>query len=304
MSQYLLSLKNVHKSYNDKIALKGVSLQIKQGSIHGLIGQNGAGKTSMIRIINKIIEADSGEILLNDVTITQKEVSKIGYMPEERGLYKNMTLEEQVLYFGQLKGMTKDAALKQLDYWLEKFELTSYKKKKIHQLSKGMAQKVQFIVTVLHQPSLLILDEPFSGFDPVNANLIASEIKNLAKQGTTIIFSSHRMESVEVMCDEISLIHQGTILLQGTIANIKEQYAIKAYQIVIENPKEELLTLFVEKYNASITKHASTVTLNVSNSTLENNSFLQEVMEIGLVKSFQQNIPTLQDIFIKTIQDA
>lgn len=304
MSQYLLSLKNVHKSYNDKIALKGVSLQIKQGSIHGLIGQNGAGKTSMIRIINKIIEADSGEILLNDVTITQKEVSKIGYMPEERGLYKNMTLEEQVLYFGQLKGMTKDAAFKQLDYWLEKFELTSYKKKKIHQLSKGMAQKVQFIVTVLHQPSLLILDEPFSGFDPVNANLIASEIKNLAKQGTTIIFSSHRMESVEVMCDEISLIHQGTILLQGTIANIKEQYAIKAYQIVIENPKEELLTLFVEKYNASITKHASTVTLNVSNSTLENNSFLQEVMEIGLVKSFQQNIPTLQDIFIKTIQDA
>ncbi|MGY5351365.1 ABC transporter ATP-binding protein [Wenyingzhuangia sp. IMCC45533] len=299
----ILKIENLNKSYGNKSALKDVSLNINRGSIYGLIGQNGAGKTTLIRILNKIIDADGGSIHFNGNELNTVDVQKIGYLPEERGLYKNMSIEEQALYFGQLKGMSKKSAADQLNYWLQKFDILDWKKKKIESLSKGMAQKVQFIITVLHQPSLIILDEPFSGLDPVNAEFIAKEIKFLASEGKTIIFSSHRMESVTDMCNEISLIHKGRILLQGGIKEIQELNANQVYHVVLELDNVNMLDSLKIPYRI-IQQENQELTLEVVSLNIDNNTLIKQFAAIGNIKSYKQHVPTLQEIFIKTIANA
>lgn len=307
MQDYILNIEGLHKTYQEKTALNAVSIKIPKGSIYGLIGQNGAGKTTLIRVLNKIIDADSGHIYFNNELITNKEVAKIGYLPEERGLYKNMTIEEQALYFGQLKGMNKKDAKDSLDFWLQRFDILDWKKKKVEDLSKGMAQKVQFIITVLHSPELLILDEPFSGFDPINANLIANEIKALAKKGTTIIFSSHRMESVAEMCDSLSLIHQGEILLEGSIDDIQQQNAQELFEVTLVDYKESELNIFLKNSSYKVTEVAKTghqVELEIINLLGTQETLQQDVFKIGTLTLYKQHVPSLEEIFIKTIKNA
>lgn len=307
MQETIISIQKLQKTYGTKIALNQISIDIYKGSVYGLIGQNGAGKTSLIRILNQIIEADSGAVIFKGKKMTPDDIKYIGYLPEERGLYKNMTIEEQALYFGQLKGMTKKSAATQLNYWLDRFEIKDWKKKKIQSLSKGMAQKVQFIITVLHQPDLLILDEPFSGFDPVNANLIANEIKTLAKNGTTIIFSSHRMESVAEMCDALCFIHHGNILLEGNIQTIQKKYIQEVYEVTITNYKDSELTTFLNHTDCTVNvseKTENEVSFEVVNHQTEKDNLLQNLLNIGQVTLYKQHLPSLQDIFIKTIENA
>lgn len=206
------------------MALQDFSIEVPKASIYGLLGPNGAGKTTFIRIINQITQADSGEVTINGQKLNPNHIREIGYMPEERGLYKNMTIGDQLMYFGELKGMSRKEVLQQAKYWFEVLEINQWWKKKLSELSKGMAQKVQFVVTVLHRPKLLILDEPFSGFDPVNANLIKDQILHLKEQGTTIILSTHRMESVEEMCDSVALINNSRKILDGKVFDVREKF--------------------------------------------------------------------------------
>src|SRR5882762_6353455 len=224
MVNNILSAKNIVKRYASHTALDDVSLDIPEQSIFGLLGPNGAGKTSLIRIINQITGPDSGELYFRGERLTQKHIEQIGYLPEERGLYKKMEVGEQALYLAQLKGMTKTEAKKKLKYWFEKFEIDAWWNKKVEELSKGMQQKVQFIVTVLHEPKLLILDEPFSGFDPINAKIIKNEILHLKQQGSTILFSTHNMGSVEELCDNIALINQSKKIVDGSVKDIRKEY--------------------------------------------------------------------------------
>ena len=254
----ILEVQNVVKQYGDYTALNNVSLQVPKGSIYGLLGPNGAGKTSLIRIINQITMPDSGVVFLDGEKLNPEHVKHIGYMPEERGLYKTMKVGEQCLYLAQLKGMPEAEAKKQLKYWFEKFEIQGWWDKKIQELSKGMAQKIQFIVTVLHQPKLLILDEPFSGFDPVNANLIKDEIIELNKKGTSVIFSTHRMESVEEMCDYIALIHKSNKLIEGKLDDVKRQHRTNIYQVgILTNNIEGLMVSLTQKFTIGQTNFKS-----------------------------------------------
>jgi ABC-2 type transport system ATP-binding protein len=228
----MLEIQNISKSFNQKIALDDVSMTINKGEIFGMLGPNGAGKTTLIRIINKIIVPNKGVIRFNGDIMSQKHLSNIGYLPEERGLYKNMTVESHALFLGQLRGLTKVDVKQKLDYWLEKFKIQNWRDKRIEELSKGMAQKVQFICTILHEPSLLILDEPFSGFDPINIELIKQELIEMKAKGKTIILSSHNMESVEAICDRVVLIHESKKIIEGKISTLQEErkkneYAIK-----------------------------------------------------------------------------
>ena len=227
----LLSVQNVTKHYATHVALKNVSIDVPEQSIFGLLGPNGAGKTSLIRIINQITGPDEGQILLHGKPLSPEDIAHIGYLPEERGLYKKMKVGEQALYFARLKGMSKVDAMKELKIWFEKFEMVSWWNKKVEELSKGMQQKVQFIVTVIHKPKLLILDEPFSGFDPINANLIRNEILELRKQGTTVIFSTHNMGSVEELCDNIALINKSEKILDGLVKDIRKAHRSNIYDI-------------------------------------------------------------------------
>ena len=301
----ILEVKNVVKQYGDYTALNSVSLQVPQGSIYGLLGPNGAGKTSLIRIINQITLPDSGEVWLDGERLQPDHVSIIGYMPEERGLYKTMKVGEQCLYLAQLKGMSKVEAKNQLKYWFEKFEIQGWWDKKIQELSKGMAQKVQFIVTVLHKPKLLILDEPFSGFDPVNANLIKDEIIELNKQGTSIIFSTHRMESVEEMCDHIALIHKSNKLIEGKLSEVKRQYRTNTFQIgILTANVEGLMYQLSQKFTIGQTSFKSLnddLKLEVQLGTHSTNELLQILFQFGQVTHFAEKIPSVNDIFIQTV---
>lgn len=228
----MLEIQNISKSFYRKVALDAVSMRIHEGEIFGMLGPNGAGKTTLIRIINKIIEPSSGAVRLNGNLMTQKHLSEIGYLPEERGLYRSMTVENHALFLGQLRGLSKTDVKLKLNYWLEKFDIQNWRTKRIEELSKGMAQKVQFICTVLHEPNLLILDEPFSGFDPINVELIKQELIEMKAKGKTIILSSHNMESVEAICDRVALIHESKKIIDGSISELQEsrktgQFAVK-----------------------------------------------------------------------------
>ncbi|KAF2519460.1 ATP-binding cassette domain-containing protein [Flavobacterium salilacus subsp. salilacus] len=302
----ILEVNNVVKQYGNYTALNSVSLQVPKGSIYGLLGPNGAGKTSLIRIINQITMPDSGEILLDGEKLNPNHIGHIGYMPEERGLYKSMKVGEQALYLAQLKGLSKAEAKKQLEYWFDKLEIKGWWNKKIQELSKGMAQKIQFVVTVLHQPKLLIFDEPFSGFDPVNANLIKDEILELRDKGATIIFSTHRMESVEELCDDIALIHQSNKLIEGKLHDVKKQYRSNTFEVGIAPYNfQGLLADINTKYK---TQQADFKTLD-DELKLEvslpqggtSRDLLNYLMQHGNITHFVEKIPSVNDIFIQTV---
>nr|WP_317633155.1 ABC transporter ATP-binding protein [uncultured Flavobacterium sp.] len=302
----ILEVKNVVKKYGDYTALNNVSLNIPKGCIYGLLGPNGAGKTSLIRIINQITYPDQGQVILDGEPLSPHHVKTIGYMPEERGLYKSMKVGEQALYLAQLKGMDKAEAKKQLKYWFEKFQIESWWDKKLQELSKGMAQKVQFIVTVLHQPKLLILDEPFSGFDPVNANLIKDEILELNKKGTTIIFSTHRMESVEEMCDHIALINKSNKIIEGAVIDVKKQYRNNSYQVgILSDNIEKLMYDLTLKYKVEQTNFKSLnneLQFNIHIDKDTPNNLIQVLLNNGMITHFTENIPSINDIFISSVQ--
>ncbi|WP_442267211.1 ABC transporter ATP-binding protein [Tenacibaculum sp. ZS6-P6] len=302
----LLEINNVVKSYGDYTALNNVSMHIPKGSVFGLLGPNGAGKTSLIRIINQITMPDNGEVILDGEKLAPHHIEQIGYLPEERGLYKSMKVGDQALYLAQLKGMSKSEAKKRLKYWFEKFEITAWWNKKIEELSKGMAQKVQFIVTVLHQPKLLIFDEPFSGFDPINAQLIAKEILQLRDEGATIIFSTHRMESVEEMCDYIALINKSNKILDGKLDDIKRQYRTNVFEVGLKTDSpEEVKQKLSQNFEVSPADFKSLnegLKLNVK-LTGENkaNDLLSFLTSNGQVNHFVELVPSANDIFIQTI---
>ncbi|MCK5824727.1 MAG: ATP-binding cassette domain-containing protein [Ichthyobacteriaceae bacterium] len=300
----LLEAKNITKKYYKHTALNNVSFNIQKGSIYGLLGPNGAGKTTFIRIINQIIAQDSGTIIFNGEKLQSKHISEIGYMPEERGLYRNMKVGEQVLYLAQLKGMPYNIAKQKLKYWFDKFEISSWWDKKIEELSKGMAQKVQFIVTVLHEPKLLIFDEPFSGFDPVNAQIIKNEIIELKNNGATILFSTHRMESVEEMCDHIGMMNKSEKILDGEIGDVKRQHRTNNYNVTINKGDvgnilfENNISKIIETKPNVYFKDQIDVTIKMHpNGTSQ--QLIKELMSIGELHHFQENIPSINDIFIQ-----
>lgn len=298
----MLEIKNIVKQYEAHLALNDVSMHIPKGSVFGLLGPNGAGKTSLIRIINQITAADSGEILFNSEKLNPSHISKIGYLPEERGLYKKMEIGEQVLYLSQLKGLSKHESLKRAKYWFEKMEIQSWWTKKVEELSKGMQQKVQFIATVIHEPELLILDEPFSGFDPVNADIIKDEFLELNKKGCTIIFSSHRMESVEQLCDRIALINKSKKILEGTVEEIQNQYKDNSYALSIKgshnSPTFETANIDI----ISVThEKGNTIAKLKSNDTESKKALLNKMVNNYDIISFEEIVPSIHEIFIQNV---
>ena len=300
----IIEVKNVSKSFGEKVALSGISLDIPEGGIFGLLGPNGAGKTTLIRIINRITVPSGGVVYFNGRPITDEDVSKIGYLPEERGLYRKMKVGEQAMYLAQLKGMSaKDAALS-LKEWFVKFGIEDWWGKKIEELSKGMAQKIQFITTVVHKPSLMILDEPFSGFDPVNAELIRNEILRLNKEGATIILSTHNMESVEELCDNIALINKSHLVITGGVDEIRHKYGNNNVELVYTGAKIEsrdgLFKVLSDVDNAS--RHTAVLSLEKG---VASNDVLSAIIEGGsAVNSFKELIPRMNDIFIKLVTEG
>jgi ABC-2 type transport system ATP-binding protein len=301
----ILEVNKVVKKYGDYTALNGVSLTVPRGSIYGLLGPNGAGKTSLIRIINQITMPDSGEIILDGEKLNSKHIQHIGYLPEERGLYKSMKVGEQCLYLAQMKGLSKTEAKIQLDYWFDRLGIQGWWNKKIQELSKGMAQKIQFVVCVLHKPKLLIFDEPFSGFDPVNANIIKDEILALQEQGSTIIFSTHRMESVEELCDHIALIHQSNKLIEGRLEDVKKQFRTNSFEVgILTDNVEGLMLAITQNYTIQPTNFKSLnnelkLEINLGNSLP--NELLNILTSRGQVTHFVEKIPSVNDIFIQTV---
>jgi len=303
----ILEVNKILKQYGDFTALNEVTISVPKGSIYGLLGPNGAGKTSLIRIINQITMPDKGEILLDGEVLSPKHIQQIGYLPEERGLYKSMKVGEQCLYLAQLKGLSRSEAKKQLDYWFEKLEIQGWWNKKIEELSKGMAQKVQFVVCILHKPKLLIFDEPFSGFDPVNANVIKDEILELQKQGATIIFSTHRMESVEELCDHIALIHKSNKLIEGKLSDVKKQFRTNSFEVgILTENGEGLMLDLTQKFKinpADFKSLNNELKLEVQLGNATSNELLHILTQKGQVTHFVEKIPSVNDIFIKTVSN-
>lgn len=301
----ILNIKNVTKQYATHKALDRVSMEVPKGSVFGLLGPNGAGKTSLIRIINQITAPDEGEVWFNGEKLTQKHIGSIGYLPEERGLYKKMEVGEQALYLAQLKGISRQDAVTKLRYWFDKFELNGWWRKKVEELSKGMQQKVQFIITVLHEPQLLILDEPFTGFDPINANLIKDELLTLKEKGTTIILSTHRMESVEELCSHIALINRSNKILDGAVTDIRKQFKSDKYEIdykgngiafanalwagfelLSHEPHGDLMRAVIKMGNGAKT-----------------NDLLAALIPNVEIHSFREIVPGMSDIFISIVKE-
>ncbi|WP_304065000.1 ABC transporter ATP-binding protein [Pedobacter glucosidilyticus] len=296
----MLSIRNIVKEYAKHRALDDVSIEIEKGKIFGLLGPNGAGKTSLIRIINQITAPDSGEVYFNGEKLNPQHINKIGYLPEERGLYKKMEIGEQMLYLAQLKGLSKADAIKRIKFWFEKMEMQTWWKKKVEDLSKGMQQKVQFVATVLHDPELIILDEPFSGFDPVNAEIIKDEILELNKKGTTIIFSTHRMESVEQLCHHIALIHKSHKILDGSIKDIKNVYRNETYKIKYEGSLNLSQYSNFEVIQEAILDEIQEITIKL-NSGISTNDVLLELIPQVQIKHIEEVIPSINEIFIQKV---
>lgn len=297
MATPILQLDQVVKTYESKVAVDHVSLTIPQGSIFGMLGPNGAGKTSLIRIITTITQADSGTVHLNGEPLNSRHPEQIGYMPEERGMYKKMKVGEHLLYLGRLKGLSKQEAEQRIGMWFQKLDINDWWNKKIEELSKGMQQKIQFIATVLHQPKLLILDEPFSGLDPINANLLKDEIYALHQQGTSIIFSTHRMEQVEEICDHIVLINQGKNILDGAVDAIRSQFKENLFRIDFQGALPANLIEQVEIVKQ--TDHALTIKLG---ETTHSNALLAYLIDQGVqIRGFNEILPSLNEIFIRQV---
>ncbi|WP_264565220.1 ABC transporter ATP-binding protein [Flavobacterium sp. N3904] len=303
----ILEVNKVVKRYGDYVALNEVSLTVPKGSIYGLLGPNGAGKTSLIRIINQITMPDSGEIILDGEKLQPKHVQYIGYLPEERGLYTTMKVGEQCLYLAQMKGLSKAEAKKQLEYWFDRLDIKGWWDKKIQELSKGMAQKIQFVVCVLHKPKLLIFDEPFSGFDPVNANVIKDQILALREEGATIIFSTHRMESVEELCDHIALIHKSNKLIEGKLIDVKRQFKANSFEVgILSDNVEGLMFDLTQKFivgQANFKSINDEIKLEIQIGNATPNELLNVLTQRGQVTHFVEKIPSVNDIFIQTVTD-
>lgn len=295
----LLEIKNLKKYFATQKAVDDISFGLKKGSIFGLLGPNGAGKTTLIRMITGIFYPDEGTILLNGKTFDPiNDVGQIGYMPEERGLYKKMKIGEQAVYLAQLKGLSKNEAIEKVKEWFIKFEMQSWWNKKVEDLSKGMGQKLQFVTTVLHEPSLIILDEPFSGLDPVNSNLIKDEINNLAKKGATIIFSTHRMEQVEEICDHIILVNKGKKILDGSVGEVKQQFKENLYSIGLE----QIPVSFSSPHFEVIGKKENSLVIKINNGFRPNDVLQYFIQQNASVVSFNEMLPSLSDIFIKLVE--
>lgn len=296
-----LEAKNVIKQYAGHRALNDVSLKVPKGCIYGLLGPNGAGKTTLIRIINRITAPDSGEILINGNPSKASDIFGIGYLPEERGLYKKMKVGEHAVFLAQLKGLSKRDAEEKIAFWFSKFDISSWRNKKVEELSKGMQQKVQFITTVIHDPELLILDEPFSGFDPVNAELLKSEILELKAKGKTIILSTHNMESVEALCDEITLINKSQAVLQGNVKEIRERYKTGEFMVEVQS---EFFSLDTNSFN-EITQeytHRKTSLVRIRKSeNMPNSQVIKEISDRYEIISFNEILPSMNEIFIQTV---
>lgn len=280
-----LEIKNVNKTYETKQVLHDISISVPKQSIYGLLGPNGAGKTTLIRILNQITMPDSGQIFLDGKTLSKNDIANIGYLPEERGLYKKMKVSEQAIYLAQLKGMDKKEAEKRLRHWFIKFGIQNWWDKKVEELSKGMQQKIQFIVTVIHEPKLLIFDEPFSGFDPINVNLLKNEILELREKGATILFSTHNMASVEELCDNIMLINKGVKILEGRVYDIKQQYKQHKYDVVYK------------PFDSSDETH---ITVNATNP----NELVRDILDKGEIVSLNEILPSMNDIFINLVSSS
>ncbi len=301
----LLHVKRVYKKYASHQALHNISLHVDKQSIFGLLGPNGAGKTTLIRIINQITGPDKGEIFFEREILSPKHISQIGYLPEERGLYKKMKVGEQAIYLAQLKGMEKSEAIYKLKEWFKRFEIMEWWDKKIEELSKGMAQKVQFITTVLHEPKLLILDEPFSGFDPINTNLIKKEILELRDKGSTIIFSTHNMESVEEICDNIALINKSKKILDGNVKEIKDTYKSNTYEIVYIGSKIAFTNALWTGFELVDTKQDGerTYAKVKANKNTNINQLIATILNDVTIISINEVIPSMNDIFIQKVNE-
>jgi ABC-2 type transport system ATP-binding protein len=300
----ILRTENIVKQYASHLALDDVSIEVPQASIYGLLGPNGAGKTTLIRIINQITAPDKGKVFFDGHELCKNDVYGIGYLPEERGLYKKMKVGEQAMYFARLKGLSKNDAEKSLRTWFEKFEIQAWWNKKVEELSKGMAQKVQFIVTILHKPKLLIFDEPFSGFDPINVNLLKTEILNLKKEGSTIIFSTHNMSSVEEICDYITLINKSKNVLSGQIDEIRHNYGDNVFEIDYRGETEKLKENIGENYNIlnDVEQKFFRKIIIKATDKESGNALLARIIKDVEIVNFNQIIPSMNDIFIKLVE--
>ncbi|MBN1108689.1 MAG: ATP-binding cassette domain-containing protein [Bacteroidales bacterium] len=297
----LFEAKNITKRFGDFTALDSVSISVPERSIYGLLGPNGAGKTTLIRIINQITGPDTGELFLGGRKLQPDDVMTIGYLPEERGLYKKMKVGEQALYFAQLKGLSKSEAMKRLKYWFKKLEIVDWWGKKVEELSKGMQQKVQFVITVLHEPKLIIFDEPFTGFDPVNANIIKNEILFLRERGATIIFSTHNMSSVEELCDNITLINKSRTILEGSVSQIRKEWAGNEYEMAfsgeIKVPGNGLYDILEQT-----SENGKTFVRLSTKGEISSNEILQTLMKSGNIISFNPALPSMNEIFIRVVE--
>lgn len=298
---YYLEARNIVKQYASHKALDDVTIQVPENSIYGLLGPNGAGKTTLIRIINHITGPDSGEVYINGRLSVPSDVENIGYLPEERGLYKKMKVGEQLMYLARLKGLSRNDAKERIKYWLGKFDIADWDKKKVEELSKGMQQKIQFIATVIHRPKLLIFDEPFSGFDPVNANLLKNEILELRKEGSTIIFSTHNMSSVEEICNEITLINRSRAVLQGEINSIRQAHKKHLFKVTFADEAPIKLSELYETTEQKVINGCLTAIVRKRNSNITNNELINALMQSSQLATFEEILPSMNEIFIDTV---
>lgn len=300
----ILEIENVSKHYAGHTALDNVSLDIPRGQVYGLLGPNGAGKTTLIRIINHITAPDTGTVMFNGHRLSQNDVANIGYLPEERGLYKKMKVGEQALFFARLKGLSNRDAQMKLRQWFDRFEISSWWNKKVEELSKGMAQKVQFIITVLHEPELLIFDEPFSGFDPINANLLKNEILALRDKGATVIFSTHNMSSVEAVCDNITLINKSRNILTGNVAQIREEMGANRYRIAVTDPQQLLRGIdpMLAEHQIEKSEGDTTTLILRANPGVTRRELLRAANEAADVTLFAPALPSMDEVFISTVE--
>lgn len=296
----ILTTENIVKQYSGHRALDRVSIAVPRGSVFGLLGPNGAGKTTLIRIINSITAPDEGTVTFNGHRLTDADTANIGYLPEERGLYKKMKVGEQALYLARLKGLSRHDAMASLKEWFERFEIQSWWNKRIEELSKGMAQKVQFITTVIHRPELLIFDEPFSGFDPVNAELLKQEILRLRDQGATVIFSTHNMDSVERLCQNIALIDRSKVVLSGTVDDIRRSHADSRYSLSIDTDRPDAVRLPFGTEELGRHATAGILTVECRLTTIDTNTLLSSMLPFGNIVRFEEKLPSMNDIFIAT----
>ena len=298
-----ISVNEVTKRYGDHTALDRICIDIPERCIYGLLGPNGAGKTTLIRILNQITAPDSGEVLINGERLSQNHIARIGYLPEERGLYKKMKVGEQAIYLAELKGIKKAEAQKRLKVWFEKFEIDGWWDKKVEELSKGMQQKIQFITTIIHEPDILIFDEPFSGFDPINANLLKESILGLRDKGATILLSTHNMASVEELCDSITLINKGKSILQGKVGDIKRQHDTHKREIIIRTEDPQPIYALGDTYNnIKVEPTEAANEMKLTTYSASPNELLSQLMQIGELVSYKEVLPSMNDIFIQEVQ--